>query len=90
MNAWSVFSVQSTISTRYQESQLSLVVTLWLSGVVIDRKFTPGSVDVRARLFVDHHCVNVFIRVLNFRSWSQPRNYFNSEIFPIYGKLISS
>ena len=23
--------------------------------------------------------------VLNFRGWSQPRNYFNSEIFPIYG-----
>ena len=27
------------------------------------------------------------IRVLNFHGWSQPRNYFNSEIFPIYGSL---
>ena len=24
----------------------------------------------RARLFIDHHCVNVFIRVLNFQSVS--------------------
>ena len=23
--------------------------------------------------------------MLNFRGWSRPRNYFNSEIFPIYG-----
>ena len=29
----------------------------------------------------------MFIRVLNFCSWSQPWNYFNSEIFPIYGML---
>ena len=30
-------------------------------------------------------CVKCFIRELNFRAWSQPRNYFNSETFPIYG-----
>ena len=36
---------------------------LWLSGVVIDRTFTSGGVDVRACLFVDHRCVNVFIRI---------------------------
>ena len=29
--------------------------------------------------------VKCFIRMLNFRSWSQSRNYFNSEFFPIYG-----
>ena len=40
--------------------------------------------DACARLFVDHCHINVIIHVLNFRSWSQPRNYFNSEIFPIY------
>ena len=45
--------------------------------------------DLRARLFVEHHWVNVFIRVLNFRGLSQPWNYFNSEIFPIYGILPS-
>ena len=33
---------------------------------------------------VDHHRVNVLINGLNFHRWSQPRNYFNSEIFPIY------
>ena len=42
-------------------------------------------VDICACLFVDHCCVQVFIRVLNFHGWSQPRNYFNSEIFLIYG-----
>ena len=33
----------------------------------------------------NHRRINVFIRMLNFRGWSHPRNYFNSEIFPIYG-----
>ena len=28
--------------------------------------------------------VNIF---LNFRVWSQPRNCFNSEIFPMYGRV---
>ena len=37
---------------------------------------------------VDHCHVNVFICVLNFRGWSQPRKYFNSEIFLIYSKLL--
>ena len=27
---------------------------------------------------------NFIFHVLNFRGWSRPRNYFNSEIFPIY------
>ena len=26
-------------------------------------------------------------RVLKFRGWSRPRNYLNSKIFPIYGRL---
>ena len=58
---------------------------LWLS-VVVNRMFTSGGVDVHACLSVDHCYVNVFIHVLNFGGWSQPRNYFNSEIFPIYSK----
>ena len=37
----------------------------------------------RASLFTDHHCVILFSR--DSRGWSRPRNYFNSEIFPIYG-----
>ena len=60
---------------------------LRLSGEVINWTFTLGDVDVRAYLFVDHRCINVFICVLNFRSWSQPRNYFNSNIFKVYGIL---
>ena len=31
---------------------------------------------------------NFIFRVFNFRGWSRPQNYFNSEIFPIYGTLI--
>ena len=31
----------------------------------------------------------VFICVLNFHGWSQLRNFYNSEIFPIYGVLRS-
>ena len=46
-----------------------------------------GGVDVRTHLFIDHRHVNVFICVLNFHSWSQPQNYLNSKIFPIYCKL---
>ena len=48
---------------HYLESQLLLVVTLWLSGVVIDWMFTLGGVDMRVRLFVDHHCIKFVIRV---------------------------
>ena len=58
------------------------------SRLVVDQTFTLGGVDVRTHFIVDHCCVNVFIRVLNFRSWSQPRNYFNSKIFPTYGILV--
>ena len=36
------------------------------SFLVIDWTFTLGGVDGRACLFIDHCCVNVFIRVLNF------------------------
>ena len=39
----------------------------------------------RASLFTDHHRHNFIFRVLNFRGWSRPRNYFNSQIFPMYG-----
>ena len=36
------------------------------SGIVVDRTFALGGADMCARLFVDHCCVNVSIRVLNF------------------------
>ena len=56
-----------------------LVVTLWLSGVVVDWMFISGGADVCACLFVDHCCVNVSIRVLNF---AVGLNHDNSEVFP--------
>ena len=64
-SAWCVLSVEST--TRYRESQVSLAVTLWLSRVVVDWTCTSVGVDVRARLFVDRRCVNVYIRGLKIR-----------------------
>ena len=72
----------------YRERQLLLVVTLWLSGVVVDWTLTLGSVDIRAHLLVDHHCIHVFICVVNLCVWSRPQNYFNSEIFLIYGNCM--
>ena len=48
-SAWSAPSVSS--ATRYQENQVSLAVTLWLSGVVIDRTFTSGGVEVRMQAY---------------------------------------
>ena len=53
---------------RYRESQLSLAVMLWLSGVVVDRTFTLGGVDMSARLFVDHRHINALVCMLKF-SW---------------------
>ena len=48
---------------------------LWLSRVVVNRTFTPGGVDARTRLFVDHCCIIVIFAVgLNHEiskiSWS--------------------
>ena len=71
-------------TTRYQKSQVTLAVTLWLSGVVIDQTFTLRGLDVCTRLFVDHRRVNVFIHMLRFYGWSQPRNCFNNKIFSMY------
>ena len=34
--------------------------------LVVDRMFTSGGVYMRACLFINHRCINVFIRVLNF------------------------
>ena len=56
----------------YCKSQVKLTAMLWLSEIVVDRTFTLGGVDMCARLFVGHCCVNVFTCVLNFRDWSQP------------------
>ena len=42
---------------------------------------------MHANLFTDHRCVILFLCV-NFCGWSQLQNYFNSEIFPIYGILL--
>ena len=50
-------------TTWYQESQVSLAVTLWMSGVVVDSTFTLEGVDVLARLFTRH--VNVFSRLVS-------------------------
>ena len=52
--------------------------------VVVNQKFTLGCGFPRMpnRRFI---VTQAFFCVLNFRGWFRPRNYFNSEIFPIYG-----
>ena len=34
------------------ENQVSLAVMLWLSGVVVNRAFTPGGVDMHAEAYL--------------------------------------
>ena len=61
---------------------VSLSVTLWLSGVVVNRTFTSGGIDVCTRLFVvDHRHVNVFIRVLNFRGVILTAKFSRTTVF---------
>ena len=62
-NGQAAGSFQALILVYYQ---VLLVVTLWLSGIVVDQTFTLGGVDVRACLFIVHCRVDVSIRVLNF------------------------
>ena len=64
------YNVDECLINNHVPGEVSLVVTLWLSGVVLDRTFTSGDVDVRGCLFVDNCLVNVFIRVLNFHGLS--------------------
>ena len=54
--------------------------------VVVVLTFTSGGVDLHAHLSIDH-CHVSFFSVFNFCGWPRPRNYFNSEIFPIYSIL---
>jgi len=58
----------------------------WLY-IVIVLTFTSGGVDLRAHLSIGHRCVSFFFRVFN-HGWLRPRNYFNSEIFPIYSSWL--
>ena len=51
-------------------------------AVVIDRTFTSGvwtCVHVYSLIIATY-----FLRVLNFRSWSQPPIFFDRESFPNY------
>ena len=63
---------------RYRNRQVPL-------AVVVDRTFTSGCVDWPTCLFNDDCHVKFYFCALNFCDWAQPQNYFNSEIFPMYG-----
>ena len=39
----------------YRESQVLLAVMLWLSGVVVDRTFTSGSMDMHECMLILYH-----------------------------------
>ena len=58
---WYIFAVRSIRETfltvdgyNMNKNQVSLAVTLWLSGVVVDRAFTSGGVDVRAEAYLSN------------------------------------
>ena len=62
-----------------------LAIMLRLSEVVVAWDIYLGRCGrARRNLFIDHRRINVFTCVLNFCGLSQPRNSFNSEIFPIF------
>ena len=65
---------------RYRESQASL-------SVVVDQMFTSGDVDCTLICWSLPRNFCVCVCVLNLCGWSQPWNYVNSEIFPIYGMI---
>ena len=64
------------VTTRYRESQVLLAV--------YSHRHLPQGVWTCTHLSIDHRHVS-FFRVFNFRGWPRLRNYFNTEIFPIYG-----
>ena len=61
-------------TTRYWKSLVLLVV-------VVNGIFTLGEwgVDFHARLFIDYCRIIFFVHMLNFRCWSQPRNYLTAK-----------
>ena len=64
---------------RYQESQVSLAVTLWLLGVAVDRTFNSEYVDVCAHLFVNHRHVCFYSHV----------KFLTANFFLNYGTMLS-
>ena len=84
-NSWKFFL---TVDGYIMDKHLLLPARYWESQLVAEWTFTSGGVDVHTRLFIVHRCLNLSIHMLNFHSWSQPRNCFNNKIFPIYGNLI--
>ena len=77
-STWRVSSAYST--TRYRESQVLLAVYSHRFDIYL------GGVWTCTHLSIDNRRVS-FFRVFDFRGWPQPRNYFNSEILPIYGTI---
>ena len=56
-------------SYNMNENQVSLAVMLWLSGVVLNRAFTSGGVDVRTEtylLIITAYCLHIFYNAIIF------------------------
>ena len=60
-SAWRIPSIQCITRYMYRESKVALDITLWLSGVIGDRTFTLGGMDVHASLFIEY-CASKLIR----------------------------
>ena len=57
---------------------------LWHSKVVVNWTFTSGGVVVHTYLFIDHLCIDVFIRILNFVIGLNHEIILTAKLFPIY------
>ena len=53
-------------------------------AVVVNWTFTSGDVDVCTHLFIDHYDVSLFFSCVKFLRLVLT-NYFNSEVFLMYG-----
>ena len=79
-----------------------LTIAIWMSAWEVPTGLLPATRRAKKQDIYPVECGlahklihwsllrNFIFRVLNFRSWSRPQNYFNSKIFPIYGGIVLS
>ena len=101
LNTWK-FVLWLCLMDCYGQDKMSCPVQLqdtltiqWSSHLATDllhcsSSCTSESVNLRVLASWLITTLNFIFCVLNFRGWSWPRNYFNSEIFPIYGMPTST
>ena len=71
-----VTSEPFTIASLY----IMVASSQWMSAVISGSQWLPVLLNC-----YQYYFLLFYFRVLYFRGWSQPQNYFNSENFLIYG-----